>query len=359
MSEEILKEANSLFVDEQFDESLQLYSKLLEEDPSNVDVLLKRSNNYLKLENFDLALQDANKAIEVNNQSEMAYLRKGIALFNKKEFQKAKESFDKGASISEANGGNLSSFKTWQKKCSTHVSLENESKKEEQKTENNNTTTIESEQTTTIDTTDATPTPKYRHDWYQSTTHVTIEVFIKKVTKEDAEITFRNDEVIISIVPPNDKDYKYELQLPLCGGIVPPESTVTYKSTKIALQLKKAEPSNWPTLTRGAQTAVNATVTSTSSQPTKKPRAVASFEKNWDEITEAVVEKDPEPEGEDALNHLFKQIFRDGTDEQKKAMMKSFQESGGTCLSTNWDDVGKRTVEVSPPDHLEHRKYEQ
>lgn len=34
-----------------------------------------------------------------------------------------------------------------------------------------------------------------RHDWYQSTTHVTIEVFIKKVTKEDAEITFRNDEV--------------------------------------------------------------------------------------------------------------------------------------------------------------------
>ena len=57
MSEEILKEANSLFVDEQFDESLQLYSKLLEDDPSNVDVLLKRSNNYLKLENFDLALQ--------------------------------------------------------------------------------------------------------------------------------------------------------------------------------------------------------------------------------------------------------------------------------------------------------------
>ena len=29
-------------------------------------------------------------------------------------------------------------------------------------------------------------------------------------------------------------------------------------------------------------------------------------------------------------------MFSDGTDEQKKAMMKSFQESGGTCLSTNW-----------------------
>lgn len=56
-------------------------------------------------------------------------------------------------------------------------------------------------------------------------------------------------------------------------------------------------------------------------------------------------------------------------------MVKSFTESGGTCLSTNWfeemkteifihffsnrEDVGKRKVEVSPPEHLEARTYEQ
>lgn len=27
-------------------------------------------------------------------------------------------------------------------------------------------------------------------------------------------------------------------------------------------------------------------------------------------------------------------------------MMKSFQESNGTALSTNWEDVGKKRVEV-------------
>lgn len=32
-------------------------------------------------------------------------------------------------------------------------------------------------------------------------------------------------------------------------------------------------------------------------------------------------------------------------------------ESGGTVLSTNWRDVGKRKVDVSPPDDVELKKY--
>jgi suppressor of G2 allele of SKP1 len=33
-------------------------------------------------------------------------------------------------------------------------------------------------------------------------------------------------------------------------------------------------------------------------------------------------------------------------------------ESGGTVLSTNWDDVKKVKVECKPPDSMEHKKYE-
>ena len=32
-------------------------------------------------------------------------------------------------------------------------------------------------------------------------------------------------------------------------------------------------------------------------------------------------------------------------------------ESGGTVLSTNWSDVGKRKVEINPPDDMEWKKY--
>ena len=33
-------------------------------------------------------------------------------------------------------------------------------------------------------------------------------------------------------------------------------------------------------------------------------------------------------------------------------------ESGGTVLSTNWKEVGSKTVERKPPDGMEWKKYE-
>ena len=46
------------------------------------------------------------------------------------------------------------------------------------------------------------------------------------------------------------------------------------------------------------------------------------------------------------------------TSEVKKAMNKSFQESGGTVLSTNWEDIAKKTTEVKPPDSMEFKKWD-
>jgi suppressor of G2 allele of SKP1 len=38
-------------------------------------------------------------------------------------------------------------------------------------------------------------------------------------------------------------------------------------------------------------------------------------------------------------------------------MNKSFQESGGTVLSTNWSEVGTKKVEGTPPKGLEMHKW--
>ena len=66
-----------------------------------------------------------------------------------------------------------------------------------------------------------------------------------------------------------------------------------------------------------------------------------SSKKDWDSVEQEVKKQDEEekPEGQDALHKLFQQIFANGDPETQRAMMKSYQTSGGTVLSTNWGEV--------------------
>jgi hypothetical protein len=82
---------------------------------------------------------------------------------------------------------------------------------------------------------------------------------------------------------------------------------------------------------------------------TEAPKAVKPYasSKNWDKIDQEL-KKDLEaekPEGEAALNGLFKQIYERADSPTRRAMMKSYQTSGGTVLSTNWDEVASKDYE--------------
>ena len=54
-------------------------------------------------------------------------------------------------------------------------------------------------------------------------------------------------------------------------------------------------------------------------------------------------------DGDDGLNKMFRDLYRDADDDQRRAMMKSFVESNGTVLSTDWADVGEKFVEPQAP----------
>ena len=96
----------------------------------------------------------------------------------------------------------------------------------------------------------------------------------------------------------------------------------------------------------------------TSSAP-RKPR------KNWDGITSEILsqekgvtsDQDPNAGGDAAVNEFFQKLYADVDEDTRRAMMKSYSESGGNTLSTNWDEVKKAPVEVKPPEGSEWKKW--
>lgn len=92
----------------------------------------------------------------------------------------------------------------------------------------------------------------------------------------------------------------------------------------------------------------------TDSKPAGPPAYPTSSKKgpqNWDKVADEEVE---EPSNAD---DFFRQLYSNATPEMQRAMMKSFTESNGTALSTDWNDVKSRTVETIPPDGVEAKKW--
>lgn len=60
------------------------------------------------------------------------------------------------------------------------------------------------------------------------------------------------------------------------------------------------------------------------------------------------------------MNKLFQNIYGNADPEKKRAMVKSFQTSGGTVLSTNWDEVSKTDYEKErqAPKGMEWKNWE-
>lgn len=86
----------------------------------------------------------------------------------------------------------------------------------------------------------------------------------------------------------------------------------------------------------------------------KTTPSVNKPKKDWNKVAKEVDEE--KPEGEQALNALFQQIYNDADPDTKRAMMKSFTESNGTCLSTNWAEIGNKKTEVKPPEGMIAKK---
>lgn len=172
--------------------------------------------------------------------------------------------------------------------------------------------------------------------------------------------------------------YDYTIT-PLFSKIDPASSDFRITPHKIEINLHKGVPGlKWgalegtepiPSSTSSADTKPTIPTSVLNPQLAKAPSYPTSSRggpKDWDSLASAALKAETK-EGEDALGDdyddddqmggFFKKLYKDADPDTRRAMMKSYQESNGTSLSTNWSDVKKGPVKTVPPEGVVAKKW--
>ncbi|XP_037642680.1 protein SGT1 homolog isoform X2 [Sebastes umbrosus] len=314
------------FIDEDPQKALQELNEALQGDSDNAEWLCQRAYAHILLKNYSCAVDDAKKAQQLTPSLPLAFMRTGLAEYHLNQYKSAHAAFTQGHQLDVSD----KSFETWIKRCEEMMG----------------------EQTQIVGDNRPTPAvPPVKHDWYQTESQVIVTVMAKNVPKDGVCVNFMERELSATIKLASGENYN--LNLHLMHPIISQQSNFKILTTKVEFKLKKTDATRWEKLEGEGQE---------SNIKHFDPNQYPSSSKNackWDKMVVDLgeEEKTEKVEGDAALNKLFQQIYCDGTDEVKRAMNKSFMESGGTVLSTNWVDVGKRKVEMNPPEDVEFKKY--
>lgn len=184
---------------------------------------------------------------------------------------------------------------------------------------------------------------------------------------------------------PTGSDFVFDLD-PLWDSIIPAKSISNILSTKIELKLAKVTAAKrWADL-EGESEVVEKVQALVKEDKPVYPSSSKTGPKDWDKLArdlsdnakkakdkakdkgkgkgKAGADNDDEDDAEnddlaydsdeegDPVNSFFKKLYKDADEDTRRAMMKSYIESNGTALSTNWGEVGKGKVETSPPGEI-------
>uniref|UniRef100_A0A1I7U771 SGT1 n=1 Tax=Caenorhabditis tropicalis TaxID=1561998 RepID=A0A1I7U771_9PELO len=194
-----------------------------------------------------------------------------------------------------------------------------------------------------------------RYDWFQSDTEVVLAILKRGVPLDNCHVNLTADN---NLTVKQSDDVLFEGKL--YSDVKREDLTVTCTPAKIEVRLPKAARyERWNSLLSDGQGgSVCAPITPL--YPIPATTSTTSVKKNWDAIEKQAIkdEEDEKLEGDAAVNKMFRKIYDDANDDVRRAMMKSYSESNGTVLSTNWAEISKKKTETQPPASMEFKKYE-
>ena len=364
--------ANASFVDEDYLSAIAGYTAAIEAEPSNAEAFSKRAAAQLKLKRYEEAASDAAASVKLQ-ATPKAFVRKGQAAFALGEYEAARASFSKAMEMGTVPGTTDAELKRWVRKCDAEIELEKNPPAPMASAAD-----AASSSTTPAAVNPMAPPPsaaaaaaaaaqssdpnKIRHEWYQTQTHVIVSILARNVPKDKVSVDFQEKDVDVAIKL--DSGSEYVLALSLFHKAIPAECKFSVSASKVELKLKKAVPGKWESLEGdGAAelTAMEPPPVVVDENKTASKKVYSGSSKDWDKVDADLkkAEEEEKPEGEEALNKLFRDIYGRADEETRRAMNKSFQTSGGTVLSTNWGEVKEKDYEKDrvAPEGQEWKKW--
>lgn len=173
---------------------------------------------------------------------------------------------------------------------------------------------------------------------------------------------YSSNQVSLQFRLPSGSEYDFTLD-PLYAPVDTSASKITVMGTKIEIVLRKQTPGQkWNSLESSGNTPKLADRSAALAAGPAYPSSSRKGAKDWDKVASSLTAKSPKNEkekddghesedsefGGDAVDGFFKKLYAGADPDTRRAMMKSYVESQGTSLSTNWSEVGNKKMEAYP-----------
>ena len=311
----LILQAKKNFIFDDYESSIKIIDQVLSKFPNSQNnstyILFRAICNY-KLHKFDLSLKDFDilDKDEKYKKDFNYYLCRGKVLFYLSKFVECKMTLNNALHlISSTDKESLSLLTPWLNKADVEL--------KEGGVVDYNVTNVGQ--------------LKIIYNWIQTATDITVDVTSKKS---------------IAFIDKKEGTVKYDIKL--TNGIIPEKSSYKITSAmKCKLELKKeVENFNWVNLE------VNPNDDSLNNPKDKVIHGYypssSKVKKDWSQLDKEFDEQEKEDalkDGNEGMWRLFRDIYAKGNEETRRAMIKSFQTSGGTVLSTNWSEVKDKDYE--------------